>query len=77
MRQEGLAPQTVRSFAQVVRTLCRFAHRQRLIEIDLTRDFEMPRVPQVVIRTFTNDQLQRVLAAPDSTKIGPAIGVAV
>ena len=42
LRKDGLAPQTVRGFAQVVKTLCRFGHRQGFIAEDLTRDFEMP-----------------------------------
>lgn len=68
LRKDGLAPQTVRGFAQVVKTLCRFGHRHGLIAEDLTRDFEMPRVPQVVIQTFSDDQLQRLLAAPDTRR---------
>jgi site-specific recombinase XerD len=65
LRRRGLAPQTVRGFAQVAKTLCRFGHRKGLIADDIVADLEMPRVPQVIIETFSEEQLAALLDAPD------------
>lgn len=58
----------MRGFAQVVKSLVRFGHRQGLIESDLTRGFELPRVPALVIQTLTDDQLNRLLDEPDTRR---------
>jgi hypothetical protein len=55
----------VRGFAQVVKTLCRFGYRRGFIADDLAVDLEIPKVPQRIISTFTDDQLAALLAAPD------------
>jgi integrase len=65
LRERGLAPQTVRGFAQIAKTLCRFGHRKGLIPDEIAHDLEMPRVPQTIIETFTDDQLEALLSAPD------------
>jgi integrase/recombinase XerD len=68
LRRRGLAPQTVRGFAQVAKTLCRFGHRKGLIADDIARDLEMPKVPQVIIETFSDEQLAALLDAPDKRR---------
>lgn len=68
LRERGLAPQTVCGFAQVAKTLCRFGHRKGLIADDIARDLEMPRAPQMIIETFTDEQLETLLAAPDQRR---------
>jgi integrase/recombinase XerD len=65
VKDRGYAPQTVRGFAQVVKTLCRFAHRRGFIAHDLALGLEMPKVPRRIIETFTDDQLATLFAAPD------------
>jgi integrase/recombinase XerD len=65
IKDRGYAPQTVRGFAQVVKTLCRFAYRRGLLADDLASGLEMPKVPHRIISTFTDDQLAALLAAPD------------
>jgi integrase/recombinase XerD len=64
----GLAPQTVRGFAQIAKTLCRFGHSKGLIPDEIAHDLEMPRVPQTIIETFTDDQLEALLSAPDGRR---------
>jgi site-specific recombinase XerD len=68
LRQRGLAPQTVRGFAQVAKTLCRFGYRNGLVDDDIAGDLEMPRVPQVIIETFSDEQLAALLAPPDKRR---------
>lgn len=61
----GYKPQTVRGFAQVAKTVARYGHRKGLIPADLTRDFEMPKVPQTIIETFSDEQLEALISQPD------------
>lgn len=68
LRRRGLAPQTVRGFAQVAKTRCRFGHRKGLIADDIARDLEMPKVPQLIIETFSDEQLAALLDAPDKRR---------
>jgi integrase/recombinase XerD len=64
-RRRGFAPNTVRGYAQVLKTLCRLGHRLGYIPEDITGYFEMPRVPKAIIPTFSDEQLQALLAVPD------------
>jgi len=64
-RRQGFAANTVHGYAQVVKTLCRLGHRMGFIAEDITKGFEMPRVPKTIVPTFTDDQLEALLAAPD------------
>lgn len=50
--------------AQVLKTLCRLGHRLGYIPEDITTDFEMPRVPKTIVPTFSDEQLQALLAVP-------------
>ena len=64
-RRKGFAPNTVHGYAQVLKTLCRLGHRMGYIPEDITAGFEMPRVPKTIVATFTDEQLQALLGAPD------------
>ena len=66
MRASGLAPNTVRGYAQILKTMARLGHRKGLIPVDITADFEMPKVPQVIIPTFSDEQLRALLKQPDA-----------
>ena len=61
-------PQTVRGFAQIAKTVARYGHRKGLIPDDLTRDFEMPKVPKTIIETFSDEQLEALLKQPDQRR---------
>jgi integrase/recombinase XerD len=65
LRDRGYTPQTVRGFAQVVKTLCRFGYRRGFLSADLASDLVMPKEPHRIIPTLTDDQLATLLAAPD------------
>jgi integrase/recombinase XerD len=60
-RRQGRTPNTVRGYAQTLKTLSRFGHRKGLIPENITADFEMPKVPQVIIQTFSDEQLRALL----------------
>ncbi len=64
-RRQGFAPNTVHGYAQVLKTLCRLGHRLGYIPEDITGYFEMPRVPKTIVATFSDGQLQALLAVPD------------
>ena len=64
-RRQGFAPNTVHGYAQVLKTLCRQGHRMGYIPEDITTRFELPRVPRTIVPTFSDEQLQGVLAVPD------------
>lgn len=66
MRARGLSPNTVRGYAQILKTMARLGHRKGLIPEDITSDFEMPKVPQVIIPTFSDEQLRALLKQPDA-----------
>jgi integrase/recombinase XerD len=66
LRVTGLAPNTVRGYAQILKTMARVGHRKGLLTQDITRDFEMPKVPQVIIPTFSDEQLRALLKQPDA-----------
>jgi site-specific recombinase XerD len=63
--RQGFAPNTVHGYAQGLKTVCRLGHRLGYIPEDITRYFEMPRVPTTIIPTFSDEQLQALLAVPD------------
>jgi integrase/recombinase XerD len=60
-------PQTVKGFAQIAKTV-RYGHRKGLIPNELTRDFEMPKVPQTIIETFSDEQLEALINQPDQRR---------
>ncbi len=64
-RRQGFAPNTVHGYAQVLKTLCRLGHRLGYVPEDITIHFEMPRVPKTIIPTFSDEQLQALLAVSD------------
>jgi integrase/recombinase XerD len=68
LREQRRGAHTVRGFAQIIKSLCRFGHRKGFIPENITADFEMPRVPQAIIQTFSDDQLRALLAAPDTRR---------
>ena len=61
-------PQAVKGFAQAAKTVARYGHRKGLIPADLTRDFEMPKVPQTIIETFSDEQLEALINQPDQCR---------
>lgn len=65
-KARGIRPNSLRGTAQTLKTLCRFGFRRRFMADIITGQFEMPKAPQVLIETFTDDQLHALLDAPDA-----------
>lgn len=57
----GASPNTVHGSAQVLKTLCRFGARKGYMPDIITGQFDMPKVPQTLISTFSEEQLVRYL----------------
>jgi integrase len=55
-------------YAQTLKTLSRFGHKTGTIPENITADFEMPKVPQVIIQTFYEEQLRALLRKPDTRR---------
>lgn len=68
VRASGAAPNTVRGAAQVAKSLARLGFRRGFVAEEITRDFELPKVPQTVIQTFSDDQLRALLDAADQRR---------
>jgi len=68
MHVAGWGPHSVRGAAQTVKALSRFGFRKDYIPTEITRDFTMPKVPQVIVETFNDDQLRALLASPDQRR---------
>lgn len=68
MHEAGAAPHTVRGAAQTVKSFSRMGFRKGYIPEEITRDFTLPKVPQVIIETFNDEQLRALLAAPDQRR---------
>jgi len=64
----GASPNTIRGSAQVLKTLCRFGTRKGYMPDIITGQFEMPKVPQTLISTFSDEQLVALLEAPSQRK---------
>lgn len=67
-QSRGISPNTVHSMAQMAKTLCLFGYRKGYMPDIITGQFEMPKVPDVLIETFTDEQLKALLNAPSSRK---------
>jgi integrase/recombinase XerD len=68
MHETGVSPHTVRGAARTIKALSRFGFRKEYIPTEITKDFTMPKVPQVIIETFNDEQLRALLGAPDQRK---------
>lgn len=66
--KEGISENTLRTTAQSLKTFCRFGHQRREMPDIITGQFEMPKVPEVLIPTFTDEQLKSLLGAPNPRK---------
>ncbi|MEX2557572.1 MAG: tyrosine-type recombinase/integrase [Actinomycetota bacterium] len=63
-----LAPHTVHGAAQVAKSMTRLGFRKGYFAREISRDFELPKVPQMIIATYTDDQLRALLGAVDQRR---------
>lgn len=64
----GAAPNTVHGAGQVVKSLARFGYRRGFFTEEISRDFELPKVPEIIIATFSDGQLHALLEAVDQRR---------
>lgn len=64
-QQEKLSPQTVETYARGVRAFFGYMHREGLIDANRMQKIKMPKVPKKVVPTFSEKDLERLLAQPD------------
>ena len=68
LHASGLAPHTVAGAAQVAKSVTRFGFRKGFIATEISRDFELPKVPQMIIATFSDEQLRVLFASIDQRR---------
>ncbi|GGN88609.1 tyrosine recombinase XerD [Actinoplanes lobatus] len=66
LREEGLASASAARAVSAVRGLHRFAVRERLVPHDVAADVRPPAPPRRLPKALDVDQVERLLAAPDS-----------
>ncbi len=63
-QKEKLSAQSVETYARAIRAFFGHLHREELIDANPMQRVKMPRVPQKVVPTFTEKELERLLAQP-------------
>jgi integrase/recombinase XerD len=64
-KARGISANSLRGTAQILKTLCRFGYRRKIMTDIITGQFEMPKAPEVLIEIFTDEQLHALLGAPN------------
>lgn len=64
----GAAPHTVHGAGQVVKSVARFGFRKGYFAEEISRDFTLPKVPEIIIATFSDDQLRALFEAVDQRR---------
>jgi site-specific recombinase XerD len=64
-RNEPLSAQSIETYARAVRAFFGYLHREGLIEDNPMQKIKMPKVPTKVVPTFTDREVERLLAQPD------------
>ena len=67
-RASGLAPHTVHGAAQVAKSMARLGYRTGTIATEISRGFELPKVPELLIATFSDEQLRALFGAVDQRR---------
>lgn len=63
-----LAPHIVHCAAQVAKSLARLGYRKCYLAEEISPDFELPKLPQMVIATFSDEQLRALFGALDQRR---------
>jgi len=68
--KDRLSSLTVKGYAQVVKTFCRWLRRNGLSRVNAAADLAMPRVDKYVVEAFTADEVRRMLQATQQSREG-------
>ena len=63
--EEKLSPQSIETYARAIRAFFGFLHREELIESNPMQKVKMPKVPIKVVPTFSQQEVETLLAQPD------------
>ena len=64
-QQAKLSPQSVLTYCRAVTAFFGFLHREGFIESHPMEKVKMPKVPETVVPTFSEKEVERLLAQPD------------
>lgn len=65
LRKDGLAARSIARHLSAIRRFHRFLHAERILDHDPTEDFESPRVVKSLPHVLSNDEVERLIQAPD------------
>jgi len=63
--EKNLSPQTVQGYYRAIRAFYSWLLREGYLETDPTATIRRPKAAQTIVATFDEDQIRRLLAAPD------------
>jgi integrase/recombinase XerD len=60
-----LSPQSIETYCRAIRAFFGYMHREGFIETNPMERVKMPKVPETVVPTFSEREIERLLAQPD------------
>ena len=64
-QQAKLSPQSIETYARAIRAFFGFLHREGFIESNPMEKVKMPKVPEILVPTFSQKEIEKLLAQPD------------
>jgi site-specific recombinase XerD len=64
-QKENLSPQSIETYARAVRAFFGYLYHEGLIEQNPMEKIKMPKVPKKVVPTFSEKEIEKLLAQPD------------
>jgi len=74
-QERGLCPYTVQGQSRTLKTFFRFAQEESYLETNIASRLKVPRAPKKIIQTFSEEQLQQLLATARSTRDKAILGL--
>ena len=66
-QQAKLSPQSVETYARAIRAFFGYLHCEGFIEVNPMAGVKMPKVPETVVPTFSEKEIEKLLAQPDKS----------
>lgn len=63
-QQAKLSPQSIETYARAVRAFFGFLYREGFIETNPVEKVKMPKVPETIVPTFSQKEIEKLLAQP-------------